>query len=197
MTGRALALWVPLVVALTGVFAGIYGVAQQSFRQSLNDPQIQIVEDGVARLAAGGVPAELVARNELPIDISKSLGTWVAVYDAKGTPLESSGVYHNASPQPPTGLFDTTTWLPHKVWAGALGPELRVTWEAKDGTRQALVIAKAPNGYFVVAGRGMHLIEERIIDVGYKLLFGWAFTCLATLIAILLTLHLGRFKVYH
>jgi hypothetical protein len=187
---RAFALWLPFVVALTGVFGCIYLATQQNYRQSFNDPQIQMAEDGALRLAEGGVLAELVPRGEPTVDLQKSLALWTGVYDSSGKPLESSGVLAGAPPQPPLGLFDDTTWTFEKVYTVNGMKETRVTWQSKYDTRQALVIVHAGDK-FVVAGRNMRVVEDRILDMGYKLFFGWAFTNLATLAAIGFLLLLG------
>jgi energy-converting hydrogenase Eha subunit F len=180
---RAFALWIPFVVALTGVFGCIYLATQQNYRQSFNDPQVQIAEDAALRLTEGGVPADIVSHSEPIVDLQKSLALWIGVYDSSGKPLESSGVLAGEPPQPPLGLFDDTTWTFEKAYVINGMKEVHVTWQSKYDTRQALVIVHAGDR-FVVVGRSMRVIEDRIIDMGHELLFGWAFTNLATLAAI-------------
>jgi hypothetical protein len=151
--------WLPLAVAITGICLLVYGTVQQNYRQSLNDPQIQMAQDGAAKLAAGGVPAELVQRGLPLIDAAKSLAPWIAVYDSNGTALESSAVLEGSPPAPPKGLFDLAKAqgnnLPHN------------TWQPRDGVRIALVVipvqvTSGPNeGYFVAAGRNMSEVENR------------------------------------
>ena len=41
--------WLPLGVAVTLVCALIYATVQQNYRQSANDPQIQMAEDAALR----------------------------------------------------------------------------------------------------------------------------------------------------
>ena len=72
--------WLPLAVAVTGLSLLVHVAVQQNYRQSLNDPQIQMAEDGAAKLGDGGVPADIVVRGGM-IDIAQSLAPWIAVYD--------------------------------------------------------------------------------------------------------------------
>lgn len=180
---RAFALWLPFAVVLTGVFGCIYLADQQNYRQSFNDPQIQMAEDAALRLAQGGTPADVVPRGEPMVDLQKSLALWIGIYDSSGKSLESSGVLTGAPPQPPLGLFDDTTWTFEKVYVVNGMKETHVTWQSRYDTRQALVIVHAGDT-FVVVGRNMRVMEDRVVDIGQKLLFGWAFTNFATLVTI-------------
>src|SRR6185437_9481214 len=127
-------------IAVIVLVAGCtYVVLQQRTRQAMNYPQVQIAEDGAARLNAGGVPADLVSRSQPPIDIKTSLDTWVAVFDQKGTPLESSAKLGSEPLQLPKGLFDASTWSKAKTIDAPTGKETRITWQPEPGVRQALV----------------------------------------------------------
>src|SRR6185369_15227988 len=57
---RAFVLWIPCLIAITGVFAFAYLATQQNYRQSLNDPQIQMAEDAAVSLAHDYTPANIV-----------------------------------------------------------------------------------------------------------------------------------------
>ena len=96
--------WVPIAIAVTGVSAIAFAGIQQNYRQSLNDPQIQMAEDGAARLAAGGVPADVVPRGTL-IDANGSLTPWIAVFDGSGKALESTASIGTTSLSLPSGIF--------------------------------------------------------------------------------------------
>jgi hypothetical protein len=170
---RAFLAWLPLAVAVTGICLLVYGVVQQEYRQSLNDPQIQMAEDGAAALAAGAVPADLVQRGVAPIDAAKSLAPWIAVYDASGTPLESSAALDGAPPAPPKGEFALALAqgnnLPHN------------TWQTGSGVRIALVIVPVQGkNMFVAAGRNMSEVENRESMLGENVLLAWAVLILAT-----------------
>jgi hypothetical protein len=171
--------WLYAAVPVTLLCIGMYAVGQQVYRQTANDPQIQMAEDGAATLNAGGVPAELVTRNASLVDIATSLDSWVAVYDASGTTLEASAQLDGAPPKLPAGVFNVNT--PAKVddpiWKNG---EYHFTWQPRPGVRQAVVLVQVKNGYFVAAGRSLRLSEERTGMLGFDMLIGW----LGVLIAI-------------
>src|SRR4051812_39571441 len=113
--------WALLSIVATGVCVAAFLAGQQIYRQTLNDPQQQMAEDGALKLASGAVPADIVTRQLALIDIQKSLSPWIAVYDSQGLPLEASGQLNNAPPQPPQGIFDISSWDTRKHWATPAG----------------------------------------------------------------------------
>ncbi len=145
--------WLPLGVATITFFGFGYVAIHQAYRTSLNDPQIQLVTDGQIKLSAGAQPVEVVGRSDL-FDIEKNLQPFVAVYDANGVPLESSGYLRNAPPKPPVGVFE---------YAKEHGED-RVTWQPNATTRIALVVRPAGNasGWFIASGRNMREVESRV-----------------------------------
>jgi len=181
--------WLPLAVASTGVCLLVYATVQQNYRQSLNDPQIQMAEDGAAALAAGGTPASLVQRGVPLIDIAESLSPWIALYDASGTPLESSGVLDGEPPMPPQGVLDAArSGLPlivgHHITPSIPPNENRVSWQPRSDVRQAIVVVSVASGtdkgYFVVAGRNMREVERREATLSYTVLLAWIALIIAT-----------------
>src|SRR5260370_409106 len=76
---RAAVTWVPLAVAVTGVAALVYGALQQDLRQGANDPQIQMAEDGAAKLNAGATPSAVVPSET--IELATSLQPYVMVFN--------------------------------------------------------------------------------------------------------------------
>lgn len=167
--------WIPLAIAITLMCALVYAALQQTERQALNDPQIQMAEDAAAILKNGGSPADVVPRGKT-IDASASLAPWIAVYDASGTPLESDAVLSGAPPKPPKGSFDAArasgSNLPHN------------TWESADGTRTALVLVWVPDKeLFVAAGRNMREVEDREWALAVLVASAWIATLAATLVA--------------
>ncbi len=191
---RAFAVWLPIAVATSGIFLFAYWGVQQNYRLSLNDPQVQMAEDGATQLSQGGVPAELVQRGIVPVDVATSLAPWIAVYDADGTPLESSAVLNGAPPHLPAGVFDTKTWRP----SAALGVpvvtpagETFFTWQPEPGVRQAVVLAAVGNGEFVAAGRSMREVEFRVETLTEGFALAWGGTVLGTLIVIFCLVALG------
>src|SRR5712691_11015242 len=84
---RALALWVPIAVAVTGLSAVVYGAVQQDLRQGANDPQIQMAEDAAARLNAGATPNTVVPGDQ--VELSGSLNAYVMVFDEESRLMDS------------------------------------------------------------------------------------------------------------
>ncbi len=173
-----------LAVALTTIFVAMYIVVQQDYRTGLNDPQIQLAEDGALKLSLGAAPAVLVPREaSASIDIQKSLSPWLVVYDQAGLVLESSAVLNNAPPKLPQGIFNTSTWSKAPMYTQNGMQESRVTWQPEAGVRQALVLVHVSNGMYVALGRNMREVEQRIEHLGEMLFAAW----LVTLVALLLT----------
>jgi hypothetical protein len=168
----ALISWVPLAVAITAMSLLVEVTVQQSYRTSLNDPQQQIAED-TARVVAAGVDPSIFAPKGAATEISSSLGTWMAFYDAQLAPKVSTGLLHGTIPTIPGGVFKTAT--EHGSYS--------VTWQPEPGVRQALVIVPAGEKGFAVAGRNMRAVEDREAQLGWLVLVGWAASMLATFLA--------------
>jgi hypothetical protein len=164
---RAIAIWLPIAAATTGVAGIVYGAMQQNLRLGADDPQVALVLRTAARLDAGTPPAAAVPADQ--IDLANSLDPFALVYDANGQLLASSATLHNQAPSFPTGVFDTVR----------LRGEDRVTWQPEAGVHNATV-AVAWRGGFVVAGRSLRLTEQHIDQMGLLVGAGW----LATLVLI-------------
>jgi sensor histidine kinase regulating citrate/malate metabolism len=150
-----------VVTLLSGI---LYVSIQQSFRQNLNDPQIQIVEDIVHRLKQGSALQDQVPPQKVAIDTSL---TWfVVLYDTEGNPIVGNGYIGDKLPVVPKGVFDMA-----KSWG-----ENRRTLEPARGVRIASVIqpfvAQEANGY-VLVGRNMREVESRIGEMGLKIFVAW------------------------
>jgi hypothetical protein len=145
--------WIPLAFVAC-VAIGFAGVAvQQNYRQSLNDPQVQMVAEAQAALEAGTQPTDLVPRTA-PFDAATSLAPFLVVYDASGAILASSATVHGQPPHMPQGVLTDARD----------DGENRVTWEPEEGTRIAMVVRPADASgatYFVGAGRNMRVVESR------------------------------------
>ena len=163
--------WLPLAVAITGACFLIYLGVQQNYRQSLNDPQVQMAEDAVTMLLSGKQVTDVVGA-DVPFDAGKSLRPFIAVYDENGNLTLSSAIVNGVQPVPPRGIFD---------YARQYG-ENRVTWQPAPGTRIALVVRPAPIGLgsFVVAGRNMREVESRDTQFLHVIIFGWLVILFAT-----------------
>lgn len=158
---RALRVWLPIAVAVTACCALIYLGVQQSYRMGLNDPQVQLAEDGAASLGRGASP-ESVAGSPT-VDARASLAPFVIVFGRDNAVLASSATLDGASPRPPVGVLET---------ARRKGSN-RVTWQPKRGVRIASVSMAAPDGRIVLAGRNMREVEARISQFGLLALVAW------------------------
>ncbi|MBI3397529.1 hypothetical protein HY045_03575 [Candidatus Woesebacteria bacterium] len=174
-------LWLPLGVGLTVVFFAIYATVQQSYRQGANDPQIQITQDLSASLESGAT-----AQNILPpykLDISKSLSTFVILYDDKTEVVGSTAELDGQTPKPPQGVFD----------AAKKSGEVRITWEPKTGVRSATVLGyyKGKTPGFVLVGRSLKEVELRELNLELMITAGWGITMIVTLIVTLVVTGVG------
>jgi len=177
LLGPVIKIWFPLTV-LSTLFCGlVYATVQQNYRQSANDPQIQIAQDTIATINSGFSPKDAVFRNR--IDISKSLAPFIIIYDESGKPITSGAVLDGKTPIPPKGAFD---------FAKKFG-ENRFTWEPKNGVRNAVVLAyyKGKESGFVLAGRSMREVEIRETRLEIQVGLAWIVILAATLIAVIIS----------
>lgn len=144
---RALALWLPVAGASTVLAFALYGGIQQAQRSAADDPQLQMARDAAAALTAGATPQQVATGT--PVDIRDSLAPWIAVYDADGNPLASTGSFDG---KPPV--------VPDQARADAVGGERTFTWEPEGGLRMATVVEPYAGGT-VVAARSMREVEIR------------------------------------
>jgi len=187
--------WLPVGVAVTLLCGLMYTVVQQNYRQSLNDPQIQMAEDGASVIDAGQPPVELINGSEplgYPmIDIERSLKPWTAVYDSQGKVLESNAVLNNAPPRVPQGVLDAA-----KNNAGKDTDRMyenRVTWQPNAEVRQAVVVVYVPSKQqYIVVGRNMREVENREGNLSTMVLLGWVVTMIATFCAALFAGYLKK-----
>jgi hypothetical protein len=167
--------WLPLAIAITGLCIGIYVAGQQIYRQSFNDPQIQVSEDTAARIAAGASATSTISARS--IDIAASLASFVVVYDASGKPIASSGLLDGRIPVPPPGVFASA----------AINENDILTLEPETGVRIAAVVKAIPQGKgFVLAGRNVRVVEGHIGDLGDEMIIGWLLVMIASFITTVL-----------
>lgn len=175
LLARSFLKWMPIAVGCTLVLGISYVFVQQSYRMSANDPQTMVAHDIATELAAGTAPDQLVS-NET-IDPSISLSPFVIVFDAEGKPLVSSARLAGAIPVPPAGVLD----------ASKASGENKVTWQPRSDARIAAVVVPVKGGAdgFVLAGRSLRVVEERVDDLTSIAGLGWIGTMAATFIAVL------------
>lgn len=182
--------WLPLAGAVTGVLLIVYAGIQQNYRQTLNDPQIQMAEDAAQAIRSDVSLNQIVPVGSVgTVDLATSLAPWIGVYDAEGNALVSSGTLDGAPPKPPKGVFDATkNGLPpivgHHLTVDFPANENRISWQPASDVRQAIIVVYVPQTkQFVVAGRSMREVEEREEKLGAIIFLGWLLLMAATLFA--------------
>lgn len=130
----------------------LYAIPQTVLRLGAEDPQLQLADDLAARLEQGTTAANAVPAT--PVDLNRSLAPFVMAFDADGRPLASQAALDGAIPVPPRGVFD---------YVRTHGID-RITWQPRRGLRIATIIQRVdgPKGGYVVAGRSMRIVEDRI-----------------------------------
>lgn len=172
---RAFVYWIPLAVAIVGISVLVYAAVQQNYRQSLNDPQIQLAEDAAHYLETNASPdlSQVLTFNNgtiQAVDMASSLTPWVALVGADGTVIQTdtSGFLDTKVPVFPIGILQAAARGQGKDTDQLY--ESRVTWQPQTGVRQAVVVVAVTNGQykgdFVVAGRNMREVESRESSLG-------------------------------
>lgn len=166
----------PRIAVLAAVLIGagvtlfVSGAVQQNYRQSADDPQIQLAEDAAAALTSGRSPQDVIGSTQ--IDMRDSLAPFVMVISSSGQTLSTSGRLSGITIQPPPG----TLYNDH-----------RFTWQPRSDTRLAAVVEQYHGGY-VVAARNLREVENRELDLrtmglvtllGIAVVAGAAFAILA------------------
>jgi hypothetical protein len=150
---------------------------QQNYRQSFNDPQIQMAEDMASAIGEGQTPEKL-GQKEL-VDLRNSIAPWIAIYDATYNVVDSNGLLEGKPPKVPQGVLDAA-----KANAGKDTDqpyENRVTWQPEKGVRHALVVVYVPTkDMYVVAGRNLREVEKREDQLSTYVVIAWLLMVLAT-----------------
>jgi hypothetical protein len=163
-----LPLWLLAAAAMTAGALIAYAVSLQIERQSANDPQIQLTEDGAAALEKGRPIAQIVPTDT--IDVARSLAPFLIVLDDAGKPLASSGLLDGQVPIPPPGVL---------AFVRDNGEE-RVTWAPRPGLRLASVVRRVGGQRpgFIVAARSLREVQSRIARLTRIIVVGWAISLL-------------------
>jgi hypothetical protein len=166
--------WLPTALVCIGAIAFTQLAVQQNYRQSANDPQIQMAEDTAAALNHGDRPASLVPTPKL--DREHSLAPFIIIVDKQQHILATNADAGSDSALPPSGVFSN---------ANTQGQQ-RFTWQTEQGVRYATVVTSTSNGY-VVAARSLREVEVREDNLsataGIALLGLLVVTVVATILA--------------
>lgn len=167
----------PLAVVITLLSGLLYASVQQVLRMNANDPQIQMAED-VASALTRGQPLDSVVPTS-KVDIAQSLAPYIVVYDDSGRAIASSGFLHDQIPSLPSGVFD---------YVRQHGED-RITWQPEPGVRSATVVTSYGGSRpgFVLAGRSLREVENRVDQFGLLIGLGWLGTLFAALVAVSLS----------
>src|ERR1051326_547986 len=93
--------WLPLAATIV-IFAGlVYVAVLQNYRSVSDDPQIQIAEDISMAVSAGKATPDQIVSAAPSQDMTSTLATFVAMYNATGTPLGASVVLNGKLPPLP------------------------------------------------------------------------------------------------
>ena len=160
---RIARIWIPLAFVATVLCGFTYAGIQQVYRNSADDPQIQMAEDAAAAIAAGATPANVAGTGT--VDADTSLAPFLVVYSAARKPVGGTGVLGGVPPTPPQGVFDAAT---------ATGRN-RFTWQPPSGVRIATVVVPVEGGRgWVLAGRSLREAERGVDQLGWMALSAWA-----------------------
>ena len=170
---RVVRLWLPIAVAVTALGGLTYLAVQQNYRNGLDDPQVQLAQDGAARLDAGATPASLVTSPT--VEAASSLAPFVAVFGPDDALLASGVTIAAMPPKPPAGVLAS---------ARSTGRD-RVTWQPRSGVRIASISVAAKDGRVVLAGRNMREVEARVDELTKITALAWAAALAAVLVAVL------------
>jgi hypothetical protein len=159
------------MAVLTVLSLLIFASVQQTYRSNANDPQIQVAEDLCQQIKEGktfekGLPGD-------SLDISKSLGVFITIYDNNHLPLKSTGFLDGNPPSLPSGVFEFTRTK----------GEDQVTWQPRPGVRIALVVAAVQSSKFgfVAVGRSLREVEIRESNLQNMVVISWAL-CMGVLL---------------
>lgn len=194
-------IWAILMIPVTGLFFLIYAAVQQNYRQSANDPQIQMAEDAAALLEKSWLPAAVVPKTE-PIDIKESLAPFIIVLDDNGEIIGSSAKLENRYPIPPSGVFaflktgQGDVFGLFKQFKSGMKNESRLTWQPETGVRIASVIVRVSGTHpgFVLAGRSLRETEKRTEQLAFMVLVVWVMAAI-TIFAILFLAFIFKYEI--
>jgi len=173
-----------LIALVTIITLIIYAAVQQTYRTNANDPQIQLAQDMAEKITQGKSVDNILKADT--VDIEKSLAPFIALYDASGKPLNSTGSLNGKMPQPPAGIFEV---------AKKEGQHT-ITWQPQHGVRMALAVAftNSTPVQFVVAGRSLKETEARVYALAKMLITGWL-VCIALILSVAMLVHYKKINL--
>lgn len=144
-------------IIITGIMLCLYAAVQQTYRSSANDPQLQIARD----ISTDETKYNLFSNDH--VELTKSLATFVEIFDENGTAIKSTGYINNVLPRPPKSIFTN------------INNEDVITWQPQADVRLAMVFEKM-NGTgkgFVASGRSLKETEIRENNLVKMIMITW------------------------
>lgn len=167
---------------ITVIFGTIYATVQQNYRQSANDPQIQMAEDGANILSNGGQVQQITALYS-QINFAQSLAPFVIMYDDNGKVIFSTGNMDGIIPVPPLGVLESARTY----------SENRLTWQPRWNVRIASVVVQYSyqnSSGFILAGRNLREIELRESHLTFMVFVGWIMSVIGITVLFLIKIFL-------
>lgn len=142
-------------VAVLVVVGYAYVAMLQNYRQTANDPQIELAGSWASQISTGAMDASTVFTSiPATIDPSSNLSVFGVITNADGKVLSSNMTMDGTTPLPPKSVLA----------AAGTDRQNRITWQPQAGTRIALVV----QGYnhngaagYVLVGRSLKEIDVR------------------------------------
>ena len=169
---RTIRAYLVVLIVITCIFGAIYVSVQQNYRQSANDPQIQLSEDIARELSIGLIP---LYPPYLQTNVQKSLSAFVIVYNEDLQVITSTADISNIQ-NPPKGVFDFAKT--HE--------QNRLTWQPNSNLRLATVVThfSGKTSGYVLATRSLLEVEKRVDQLTEYLAAAWMVTLFASFFAI-------------
>lgn len=163
---RLFGIWVILAAIVTVLVGITYVGVQQNYRMSANDPQIEIAGE-IAEAIKKGAPADqIIPPGSNSTDIQNSLAAFAMIFDKDAKVLGSSGKLNDTDAVPPKSVFDKAQNSGHHYF----------TWEPENAVRLATVVMPVKSGendVFVLVGKNLREVEERVMHFAYISLGAW------------------------
>ena len=152
--------WIVIIFLVTFTCLLTYVVTQQVIRLGANELPVQFATETSTRLENGQSVKDAIP--DETIDISKSLGTFVMIFDKDKNLIATSAMMGNVKPDYAKGVLD---------YVDKRGED-RVTWQPQVGLRFATVATKIRDKY-IVAGRSLQEPEKLIGTIGNIAFLAW------------------------
>lgn len=157
---------VAAAIIITGIILCLYATVQQTYRSSANDPQLQIARD----LSVDETKYNILVNDH--VELTKSLSTFVEMFDENGAPVKSTGYINGLMPQPPKTIFNFINTNSEDV----------ITWQPSADVRLAMVFEKMKEGKgFVATGRSLKEVEIRENNLAKMIMITWL-ACMVVLL---------------